>query len=815
MGNRSLSPAGGEKKTLKNKMDTVREISAPHVGLFCLIAVITVFSPELAEDRLFLSVIAIVIMGVAIGLRWRAGGGYGAAFFGIFIGLATIGWQQVAVVTVPSELPKKKVFVEALVVDRLDRPDSIQLILEHGTIVAEDSIGSEPLAMPGRLLITLRTRPLLAKPGDRVRILSRLKFIRSFHNPGSFDYAGFQRRRGIWIAGYSNKPVVVVKPATQNSWNRYRQSISDWIFKVLPPEEQGLAEALLVGKRGMLSESVMEHLLVSGTIHLVAISGLHLGLVAGWSFISFRFLLVLIIPVSRRWNVKRPAAILTLLPTLCYAELAGWSIPTQRATLMVCLFLVAIVLGRFKQLWRVLAIAAIVLLVCQPWQLYSVGFQLSFLSVAGILYVAPFFKQGQSRNQKMLGFVLISLVTMLATAPLIAHAFHRVTPYSLIANIISVPWVSLVSIPLGLLAMLAHEIDPGLGDFLLLGMGFTLKLFRDYIAWISTLPSAWVRIPGPSLVGLALFLGGCALSGMVLTMRWRVGILIAAILALFWPRVVPPNEELHLAVLDVGQAQAVVLHTPQGGWSVLDAGGWDSPRFNTGEAVLSTYLWHNGVEHLNRLVISHPQRDHMAGAKRVLRNFKVDSLWLGDFPEAEKNNKSYADLISWAEDHGVEVRRIRQQIQLQEGEATLTVFMPLPKEQTQQQNDRSLVVEVAFAGQRFLIPGDATERTEKWLLERKNIQPLTVLLAPHHGSNSSSSPAFVRASHPDHTVFSVGLDNGHHHPHPAVLQRWQGVGSHIWRTDQQGAVMFQSDGKRLTITVAAQSEGSLTESWED
>ena len=796
-------------------METVREISAPHVVLFCLIAVITVFSTELAEDRLVLSSIAITIMGVAVGLRWRAGGGYGAAFWGVFIGLVAIGWQQMAVLKVPFELPKGKVLVEAVVVDRLDRPDSIKLILEHGIILAGEIAGSESLSLPGRLLITLRTRPMLAKPGDRVQILSRLKLIQSFRNPGSFDYAGFQRRRGILISGYSDKPVVVVKPATQNSWNHYRQSMSDWIFNVLPAEEQGLAEALLVGKRGMLSEGVMEHLLVSGTIHLVAISGLHLGLVAGWSFITIRFLFALMIPVSRRWDVKRPAAVLTLLPTIGYAGLAGWSIPTQRAALMVCLFLVAIALGRTRQMWRVLTIAAIVLLVCQPWQLFSVGFQLSFLSVAGILYAAPFFKNGLHWKHKILGFALLSLVTMLATAPIVAHAFHRATPYGLIANMISVPWVSLVSIPLGLFAVLAHETVPNLGDFLLLVMGFTLKLFRDYIAWINTLPGAWVRLPGPSLVGLSLFLGGCALAGMLENVRWRVAVFVAAILALFWPRAVPPNAELHMAVLDVGQAQSVVLHTPHGGWSLLDAGGWAGPRFNTGESVISTYLWHYGVEHLNRLIISHPQRDHMAGAKRILRNFKVDSLWLGDFAQEEKENKSYANLISWAEGHGVAVRRIKQQTQIQEGEATLTVFTPLPKEQTRQKNDRSLVVEIAFAGQRFLIPGDATERTEKWLLGHKNIQPLTVLLAPHHGSKSSSSLAFVRASHPDHVVFSIGLDNHHRHPHPLVLQRWQGIGSHIWRTDQQGAILFQSDGKRLTIKVAAQSEGLLTESWED
>ena len=795
---------------LQETIKTTGGVSGPAVALYCLMAVITLFSPELEEDYLPLSGIVVSLALVSIILRQRMGGGFFSGIFGVIAGLAVMGWQQMPTPLFPTELQNGAVFFEGVVLDRRDRHDSIQLILDRGVVPSGQDNILEAIQIPGRVQITVyQKQTLLAIPGDRVRIFARLKSIKSLRNPGGFDYARFQRQQGILISGYSKKPVLIIEPALERGWNRYRQTISQWIINVLPREEQGLAEALMVGKRGLLDGMQKEQLIVSGTIHLVAISGMHLGIVAGWSFFLLRFLLVLGMPFSRHFDVKKPAAMLAVFPTLVYAFLAGWSVPTQRATTMVCLLLFAVAAGRFHQTWRVLSMAAIVVLLYQPMQLFSAGFQLSFLSVVGLLYFLPLFRQGKGWRKKMLGILLVSLVTMVVIFPVITYHFHRVTPYGLLANLLAVPWVSFVSVPLGLLALWAHEIYPALGDLLLQGMGYSLEMFRLGIAWISTLPGAWQRLPGPALLGMALSLGCWALAGllgMAGMTRWRIVLFVAAFPAFFWPRSIPPVEQLHLAVLDVGQAQSVVLYIPNGGWSVVDAGGWSSSRYNVGEAVISAYLWHYGVQHLNRVIISHPQRDHMAGAERLLRNFKVDSLWLGEFPEEERENSKYKRIIARAEQEGVQIRWISHGLQIEEGDATVTVFPSLPREQTTNDNDRSMAVEVAFAGQRFFMPGDATARTEKWLLDQHVIQPLTVLLAPHHGSKNSSTPAFVQASHPQHIVFSVGYRNSYRHPHPQVVQRWSAMGTHIWRTDQHGAIVFSSDGKNLQVKVAVKPD---------
>ncbi|MEO5341013.1 MAG: DNA internalization-related competence protein ComEC/Rec2 [Magnetococcus sp. MYC-9] len=787
----------------------------PTVVLFCQIAAITLCSSGLEEAWLPLTVMACTVAGVSVHLWLRKGGGWLPVWVGVLLGLAAMAWISPAQAPLPAALINQSVVLEGRIVERQDRPDSLQMILDQGVVTAATNPLPAPVPVAGNIQLTLRLpSELAALPGDRIRVQTRLKPVDSTRNPGGFDYARHQRQRGIHTYGFSNQAVERLTSAAAWSWNRYRQTLSQWIFRELPPTAWGLAEAMMVGKSGFLGTKLTEDLMVSGTYHLVAISGLQVGLVAGWSFFLLRLLLVLWIPLSRQWDVKRAAALLTLLPTVAYAFLAGWSISTQRATLMAGCLLLAVALGRARQLWRVLILAAMLILAWQPWQLFSPGFQLSFLSVMGLIYFMPLLQRGQGWKKQLLGLLLTTLVASLVTTPVAAHHFHRASPHALLANLLAVPWVSVVSTPLGLLAVIFHELHPPLGDLLLHGMGASLEPYRLFIAWISALPGAWQRLPGPSLVGLGLSLSLCALAGLVGMAgwrRWRWGLFAASWPALLWPHPAPPADRLQLTVLDVGQAQSVVLHTPRGGWSVFDAGGFVSPRFNPGEAFTSSYLWHQGVKHLQRVVVSHPQQDHMAGVEQLLRNFKVDALWLGDFAEAEQENQSYADLIARAEQQGVAIQRIRQRIDIEEGLAHITVLPPLPEALARNDNDRSLVVEIAFETQRFLIPGDATACTEKWLLSQQTIQPLTLLVAPHHGSKSSSTSPFVQASQARHVVFSVGRYNPHHHPNREVWQRWQASDARLWRTDQQGAVILSSDGRTVQVRAAAEARPSLVE----
>ncbi len=791
------------------------KLSGPTIAFFCQISTITLCSPVLAEAWLPLTAIASSVAGVGFWLWRRDGGSIRPVLLGLLLGATAIAWQEQPTPPLPAALINQPIVLQARIVERQDRADSIQLILDQGVAPTEINPLPAPISIPGAIQMSIHQQPLSAIPGDRIRLHTRLKPVDSLHNPGGFDYGRFLRQQGILARGSTSKPVEQLASATSWSWNRYRQTLSQWIAEQIPEQDRGLVEALMVGKQGLLDSDLTEDLLVSGTYHLVAISGLQLSLVAGWSFFALRLLLALWIPLAGRWDVKPAAAVLTLFPTIAYGFLAGWSVSTQRATLMAILFLLAIALGRTRQLWRILILTAMAILTFQPWQLFAAGFQLSFLSVVGLMFFMPWLQKGSGWRKHLIGLVMTTVVASLVTAPLTAHYFHRFSPHGLLANLLAVPWVSLLSTPLGLLALLAHEAYPPLGDWLLQGMGASLEPYRQGIAWISSLPGAWQRLAGPSLIGLALSLGLCGMAGllgMAGLRRWRLALALLALPALLWPRTTPPGDQLHLAILDVGQAQSVLLQSPHGGWSVFDAGGFVSPRFNPGEAIISAYLWQQGVSHLNRVVISHPQLDHMAGAEQLLRNFTVDTLWLGDFGAEEQENETYARLIARANRQGVTIQRLRQGLTVEDGDARITVLPPLPEAEARNDNDRSLVVEIQLGKQRFLIPGDATARTEKWLLAQQAIQPLTLLLAPHHGSKTSSTPAFIQASQPQHVVFSVGRYNPHHHPNAQVLKRWRATPAKLWQTDQDGAVIVQSDGQNVQVKAATAARGLLGES---
>ncbi|MBF0183892.1 MAG: DNA internalization-related competence protein ComEC/Rec2 [Magnetococcales bacterium] len=715
--------------------------------------------------------------------------------------------QQWPSPSLPQAWINQPVHLEARISERLDRPDSLALLLEEGVVQSEEKPEQPPQAIPGTIRITLHPpEPFTALPGDRIRLHTRLKPVESANNPGGFDYGNHLLQQGITCTGSSHKTVTLLAADGSWSWNRYRQQLSDWIGQQVPSRQRGLIEALMVGKSGFVDETLNEELQVSGTYHLVAISGLQVGLVAGWSFFLCRLLLTLLLPLSQRWDLKRPAAVLALAPTFAYAWLAGWSVATQRATVMMACYLLAIALGRPRPLWRILTLAAMLVLAWQPGQLYSAGFQLSFLTVAALMYFMPLLEGGNRWWRHLLLLCMTSVVASLVTTPLTAHMFHRFAPYSLLANLPAVPWVSFVSTPLGLLAMLLREITPSGSDWLLQAMSGSLEPFRWLLSWINQLPGAWQRLPGPPLLALLLWLALATLAAMLNSVGRRqsaIALFALSWLALAIPRPGPPGNALQLTVLDVGQAQSVLLHTPEGGWSVFDAGGFLSPRFNPGEAFTSSALWHWGASRLQRLVISHPQLDHFAGAERLLRNFSVGELWIGDFPLDEEENRLYQAMLARAEKEGVSVRRLRQPWQVAEGAVQITVLPPLPWEMASNDNDSSLVVEVALREQRFLIPGDATARSEKWLLARQAVRPLTLLLAPHHGSKSSSSAPFVQATRAQHVVFSVGRFNSYRHPHPLVVQRWQQAAAQLWRTDQQGAIVARSDGVQTQVMAIA------------
>ncbi|MEO5366388.1 MAG: ComEC family competence protein [Magnetococcus sp. WYHC-3] len=466
-------------------------------------------------------------------------------------------------------------------------PQTLQGVLRD----AEWALGATRLELAtslGVVQLTLRdgagVPPL---PGDRVQVTAQLRDLPGRAVPGGFDHGAWLRGQGIVALGSVRGGVTLLSTGGDFHWNRLREKVSRWLAQRLPASQSALAAAMLVGRQGGMDLELRDRFSASGLYHLLAISGLQMGLVAGWVFALTRGLLALVIPLSRHVDVRPLAAWCALPAVLAYASLAGWGVSIQRAALMTGLFLLAVALGRENQLPRALGLAAGVLLLWHPGQWGDAGFWLSFGAVTTIAVVlqhppawpAPPALPGRrqrwrGRVRGMVHGVMVSSFLGLTLAPITASLFHFAHPWGLPLNLLAIPWTGMVTVPAGLLTLLLLPLSLSWAGEVAALVGWSLEVLDRVAAWSLTQPGGWVRLAGPSWGGVMMF-QCAALAGVVLWRGGRARLLALglAALGLLWPRPHPPDDALLLAVLDVGQGQAVALHLPGDGWSLLDAGG--------------------------------------------------------------------------------------------------------------------------------------------------------------------------------------------------------------------------------------------------
>lgn len=711
-----------------------------------------------------------------------------AALLGLLTGLAAAHLEsetrQELAALVP---PLAPVSVTGVVADREDRADNTVLYL------ADPCIDHQPVTGQLRLIVGNKT-PVTALPGDRVGLQVKFFPRKTRVSPGSMDLDNYYAGQGVALQGkVLNTTVAGEGDSGDWRWNRLRQEISQQVATVVPPERRGLTEAMLVGKRGWLDRELRERLQASGIYHMISISGLHMTLVAGWSFLALRFLLVLIVPLSRRHNLKPAAALLSMVPTLAYGLLSGWSVATQRAALMALVFILAMVLGRAGNAWRALALTAIMLLVWRPSQLYDPGFQLSFLAVATILFMVQWFKNRAIHN-RWLQELAITLVVGTVLSPVIAHYFHMVSWYGFFANLATVPWSSVTTVPLGFLAILVWPFSLSWFHTLIQWMSWSLEPMRWVGEWNLALPGGWWRTPGPPLLAVVAAVVTLSLVS-ALPRRWRAATMALAFALTLWPRTPLLPGKLLFAALDVGQAQATVLRDGDGGWHVVDAGGTVSTRFHVAEGVQSPFIWQFGGRRLERIILSHPQRDHMAGVARLLENFPTRELWVGHFPREETNSPAYRALLATARRLGTRIVPVSAGDEVQEGGLTLRVIHPPAPPHRGGINNNAVTILARYGQTALLLPADLEKSAIRKLMATQTRLQVDLMLAPHHGAASSRVAGFPQWIKPKHLLISVGATNPYHFPNPGVVRDWARAGARIWRTDLEGTLLFASDGQ--------------------
>ncbi len=688
----------------------------------------------------------------------------------------------------PEQLAGQEFYVEGVVQGIPVVNDHVQrFVLDVDKFELED----KSIVMPERLRISwYYGRKVNA--GERWRWLVRLKPPHGFFNPGGFDYEGWLYGQGIHATGYIRKSEQNRKLAEASvfSLDALRQYISMVIQQRLVGEHQaGLITALAVGDRAPIDNKHWDTLIRTGTNHLMAISGLHIGLAAAFGYWLVRRL----VPVALMKHVpaQQIGMLGALVVAMVYALLAGLSIPTQRALIMLVCFVGMLLFRRNSSSINAMATALLALLLWDPVAVLSPGFWFSFLAVAVIFYV--FTGRLQVRNGwrvriRQWGWMQASIA--LALFPFSLLLFQQTSLVSPLANLILVPYVSFLVVPLVLLALLFMPVSSLLSGYLFIAANELVGFIWPVIEALSLHPWAyWVQV-APDWPQLLL-----ALIGVVLLLaprgfpaRWLGGVMLLPIILNTAER--PKMGDFEATMLDVGQGLSVVVRT-QNHALVFDSGNRFGSKLDAGKSVVIPFLRHWSIRQLDKLVISHGDADHIGGAQAI-----VDI-----YPEVEVIGQDLASII--AKHKQACVRGERWQ-----WDGVEFQFLNPDERAYARRNNHACVLKVSAVGGQLLIASDIEEEVERDLLRTYGDQlQAEVLVVPHHGSKTSSTQAFVDAVMPQVALLPVGYRNRYHHPKAEVVERYREAGSSIYHSGHMGAVklLFGADEGVMVVDEYRQS----------
>jgi competence protein ComEC len=744
-------------------------------------------------------------------------------------------------------------------------------------VLRAESLEADGASFPvmGNLRVTVRGESPGLSAGDFVSIEGRIKSIRNFNNPGGFDYQRYMAFKKIWATTYVQANRVVVmdcgpgkkhvrmldrmfNQTINQTLPTIRRTLSEFIEKNARKESGEVLKALVIGDKSGISRELREDFNRSGTGHLLAISGLHIGIVATVAFVWFRRVLSYIKPLLWRAWTRKGAAVLSIFPVLAYGMIAGFSPSTQRAVIMVVVFLMTFLLEREQDPINTLSVAAILILVIHPPSLFSISFQLSFVAVFSILYgmsktrppskikwteiERTETKAGRFQTTgKLVSFFWVSFFAVFGTLPLVMLYFNQISLVGLAANFILVPIIGFVVVPLGLFSAFLYPVSTICASWSMRAGAAVLEGALEIVRLFASIPFGALKTVTPTGFEICCYyLMGWAVLNLIEKRppntgdrgaergsrqvsqsrstggswtRKRTAMTVALIVlaagwadALYWANRRLWNDDLRVTIIDVGQGSAALLELPKGRRMLIDGGGFsDNSLFDVGERIVAPLLWRKKIRTVDTLILSHPNSDHMNGLIYIAAHFHVKEIWTNNDTADTMGYRAFERLIKKT---GISVPIFKElPRRLAVNGAELHILYPpkdfaerKKKEKWRTINNNSLVVKVTFGPTSLLFPGDIKARAEKELVEAMGEDlRSTILIAPHHGSRFSSTESFLERVDPHVVIVSAGWKNIFNLPHPSVLKRYEKREYRVLRTDSHGAITISIDNKSFDI----------------
>lgn len=611
-------------------------------------------------------------------------------------------------------------------------------------------------------------------------------------NENSFNYQQYLKHQNIhWIlkaenikwshCRFSNSSVIT-------KLKNFRQQGIAYVNEHFPSTSSGFVAALLFGDQTYIDEDVLINYQRLGIVHLLAISGLHVSFLTG-----MLFFLGIRIGVTRE---RMMIIILIFLPV--YAILSGATPSVMRACLMAMLFTFLLLWKKRMSAITAIGIVYLVMLFIQPNILFNIGFQLSFAVTFSIMMSLPIF---QKYPQKTMQLLVVSIVCQLVALPILLYHFFEVSVLGIFLNVLYVPIYSVILLPFSIIALLIHIVIPSLGDLLIIWLDQLFQLCNGLANAVASMPLASISFGKPRMI-IMLILTSAILCVFI---KWestslkdsKMWLYTLVFTLLFQYHAQKFNPYGEVIFIDVGQGDAILIKLPfNRGNYLIDTGGnvlfpteeWKKKRktFNTGEDVIIPLLKSKGIHHLDKLIFTHADADHIGSASEVIRNFKVKEIVIGTDSEEFYRDK---DSIQIALSKNIPISRVTKGNSWYVADAAFYILHPYQKEEDA--NEASIVLFAKIGGLTWLFTGDASESVEQELMRSYPKLQVDILKAGHHGSKTSSSKSFLEQIQPQVAVISVGKDNRYGHPHQQVLEVMKQLDIAIVRTDEDGAVSYQ------------------------
>ena len=587
-----------------------------------------------------------------------------------------------------------------------------------------------------------------------------------------------------------------------------RRALDTWVAP-LDPLSAAIVAAVLIGDRTGLPDDIRVRLQAAGTYHVIAISGGNIAILAGLSF-GLLFLCGF---------AGRGAAFLTLLLVVAYAEVVTAGASVWRATLMAALYLAARVFDHHSPPWHAMGVAAALVVCAKPLDVRDAGFILTFGATAALLEAArrltarPDSRHGTSRrilatSSAPLRWLIASLVASAAAEivllPVSASSFSRVTSAGLVLNLVAVPLMSVVQIAGMVVSLLDHV------GVIAHPAAWSAHLAARGIVWSSTLvdvvPWLTTRVPPPPLALMLIYYGSLAAALLYRRAARAAAVLVLVAAGIAIASGAQPAHgtlepgHLRLTVFDVGQGDAELLELPDRSTLQVDAGGilFGSSGFDIGARVVAPSLWARGIRRIDTLLLTHGDPDHIGGARSVIDDFRPSKIWQG-IPVAR--HVPMRELLAQARENGVVAEQRVASEHIESGGVRIRVLHPPPAEWERRRvrNDDSVVLEVLYGDVAMLLTGDIGADVERAILPQLTPAKIRILKVAHHGSRTSSSAELIEGWRPQIAIISCGRGNAFGHPAPEVIERLTSVRAGIYRTDLDGQVTFDTDGRHVSV----------------